>query len=490
MISSMKIRLSIRTMLILLLCLLLPLLVLAEDAASGTAGAQLTLSAGELQIARGKNAKLTAAYDTEAYGKKLKLTWDTSDKTVATVANGTVTGKGAGTAEITCHVEFPDGTAADAVCKVSVYQPVTSMTAKPLAMTVPAGKTVSVAYEIKPADATYQAVTWTSSDPEIATVDESGAVTGVNLGKATVVGELNEPGVDKQKSVKITVTVTRGVESIHIAPFLKVAKGKSEKVTCNITPEDATDKKINWTSSDPKVAAVSNGTIRGVGTGTCTITAEAADGSGATSSCQVVVVQAVTGVKSSSSRYVVFEESTVRLGISVLPADATDKTVTYRSENPSVATVNENGVVTGKKAGNCTIIVTAADGSEKTARCNVVVEPKVCMETKSFTRRGYFGFYDEYGISFRNLTKTKTINYFKYNLVYKYRGTDYKITGNWCNDTRIMPNSTSKVLWWENLSMAEVMYSNNWRIYLTYVSFTDGTSVSLGSDGVLIAWYN
>ena len=486
----MKLRLSIRTMLILLLCLMLPLLALAEDAAPAAAGEQLTLSAGELQIARGKNAKLTAAYDTEAYGKKVKLTWDTSDKTVATVANGTVTGKGAGTAEITCHADFPDGTAADAVCKVSVYQPVASMTAKPLTMTVPAGKTVSAAYEIKPADATYQAVTWTSSDPEIATVDETGAVTGVNLGKATVVGALNEPGVDKQKSVKITVTVTRGVESVHISPFLKVAKGKSEKVTCSIAPEDATDKKINWTSSDPKVAAVSNGTVRGVGTGTCTITAEAADGSGATSSCQVVVVQAVTGLKSGSSRYVVFEESTVRLGISVLPADATDKKLTYKSENPSIATVNENGVVTGKKAGNCTIVVTAADGSEKTARCNVVVEPKVCMDALKFTRSGYFGFYNEYGITFKNLTKTKTIEYYKYNLVYKYGGKDYKLTGNWSTYKKIPPNTTAAAVWWDNLSVNVLMNAGNYRIYLTNVRFSDGTSVSLGSDGVLIGWFN
>ena len=487
----MKHRSLFRTMLVLLLCLLLPLLVFAEEAApEAAAGEKLALSENEVQIARGKNTRLTAVYDTDTYGKKVKLTWDTSDKAVATVANGTVTGKGAGSAEITCHAEFPDGTAADAVCRVSVYQPVTSMTAKPVTMTVPAGKTLNAAYEIKPADATYQTVTWTSSDPEIATVDENGAVTGVSLGKATVIGELNEPGAARQKSVKITVTVTRGVESVHIAPFVKVAKGKSEKVTCDIAPEDATDKKIVWTSSNPKVAAVSNGTIRGVGVGTCTVTAEAADGSGASSECQVVVVQAVTGIKSNSSRYVVFEGSTIRLNISVLPADATDKKVTYRSETPSVATVDENGTVTGKKAGSCVIVVTAADGSEKTARCNIVVEPKVCMETKSFTRRGYFGFYDEYGISFRNLTKTKTIKYFKYNLVYKYKGKDYKITGNWCDEIRIMPNSTSKVLWWSNLSMAEVMYSNNWRIYLTYISFTDGTSISLGSDGVLIAWYN
>ena len=488
---SMKHRALFRTVLILLCCLLLPLLAFAEDAApEAAAGEKLTLSESEVQIARGKNVKLSAVYDTDAYGKKVKLTWDTSDKAVAAVANGTVTGKGAGSAEITCHADFPDGTSADAVCRVSVYQPVASMTAKPLTMTVPAGKTLNAVYEIKPADATYQAVAWTSSDPDIAAVDENGAITGVNLGKATVVGELNEPGAAKQKSVKLTVTVTRGVESVHIAPYVKVAKGKSEKVTCDIQPGDATDKKIIWTSSNPKVAAVSNGTIRGVGVGTCTVTAEAADGSGASSECQVVVVQAVTGVRSNSSRYVVFEEGKIKLDISVLPADATDKRLTYKSDNPSVASVDESGNVTGKKAGSCVILVTAADGSEKTARCNVIVEPKVCMDAVRFTRSGYFGFYNEYGITFKKLTKTKTIEYYQYNLVYKYGGKDYKITGNWSTYKKIPPNTTAAAVWWDNLSVNVLMNAGNYRIYLTKVRFTDGTSVSLGSDGVLIGWFN
>ena len=480
----------IRIMLILVLCLVLPFGVSAENVFSESEAEQaaLNLSESELLIARGRNAKLTAVYDA-AMGNKVKLTWESSDSTVATVAGGNVTGKGAGSAEITCHADYPDGTAADAVCRVSVFEPAVSFAVKPASLTVPAGKSVDALFEIKPENATYQTVFWSTADPEIAAVDENGRISGVNPGRVMITGELNEPGVQKQKSVKINVTVTRGVESVRIAPFLTVAKGKTEKLTAGVEPEDATDKKMNWTTSDPKVATVTNGAVRGVGTGTCEIMAEAADGSGVSASCQVVVVQEVTAIRSAVNRYVVFEGDSVKLSLSVLPEDATNKNVNYSSENPDIAAVDESGTVTGKGTGTGSILVTAADGSGKTARCSVLVEPNICVSAESFNLSGYFGYYNEYGIKFKNHTKTKTIDYLKYNLEYKYSGKTYKITGNWMNTYKVPANGTSPEAWW-SMKANILTYASSFKIYLTYVHFTDGTTRSYGTDGVLIGWFN
>ena len=479
----MKFRSLACIVLILAICLLIPLTVLPE------AAAPLALSESAVEIARGRNTKITAAYDTEAYGNKVRLTWATSDTTVATVANGAITGRGIGNAEVTCHAEFPDGTGADAVCKVSIYQPIAAITVKSPNMTVAAGKTVIIEHEIKPADATYPAVTWSTSDPEIATVGADGTVTGVNPGKAVITGEANEPGAAPQKAVKVNVTVTRGVESVHIAPMLKVARGKGEKLICAVAPEDATDQRIIWTSSDPKVATAANGMIRGVGTGVCMITAEAADGSGTSSTCQVVVVQEVTGIRPNANRFVVFEGEKGKVAVTVMPDNATDPSVTYESENTAVATVDENGTITGVKAGTCTILVTAKDGSGKTARCNVLVEPNIALSAETFRRSGYFGYYNEYGISFKNLTKTKTIRYFSFNLKYSYSGQESIITGNYLDCDKIASGRTSQVWWWK-LQANILTYANNFKLYLTEVRFTDGTSRSYGSDGVLIGWFN
>ncbi len=144
---------------------------------------------------------------------------------------------------------------------------------------------------------------------------------------------------------------------------LTVPAGYSKQLTATVLPEDADDKTLVWASEDETIAAVDQtGKVTGVKAGTVKITATA--NNGIMSSCDVTVtndipVESVT-VKGSTKTLKPLDS--IQLEAVVLPANATNKAVTWSSSDPSVATVNQNGVVTAVKAGSVTITVTTKDG--------------------------------------------------------------------------------------------------------------------------------
>lgn len=153
-----------------------------------------------------------------------------------------------------------------------------------------------------------------------------------------------------------------------------VEKGKTVTVNAVITPFDATKKGITWTSSDTSVATVSNGIIKGVGEGTATITATTKDG-GFTDTCEVTVYSnSVTGITLSDKVIELGTGYTAKLKATVYPTNATDKSVTWTSADPAVASVSSDGTVTGLSYGKTTVTATTNDGG-KTASCIVKVKP-------------------------------------------------------------------------------------------------------------------
>ena len=238
------------------------------------------------------------------------------------------------------------------------------------------GKSVTLTYTVAPEDCA-DTVTWSSSDTSVATVsnggDNVGQVTGVAAGEATItlqVGNLMDT---------CTVTVVEG-DTVEVTGVtlnkneLTLTEGNSEKLVATVTPDNATDKTVTWTSNKTDVATVENGVVTAVGEGTATIKATAG---GYEASCVVTVNPAtvdVTGVtldKTSATLYINGESgtNTVTLTATVTPDNATDKTVTWTSNKTDVATV-ENGVVTAVGEGTATITATAGG---KSATCTVTV---------------------------------------------------------------------------------------------------------------------
>ncbi len=162
---------------------------------------------------------------------------------------------------------------------------------------------------------------------------------------------------------------------------IEVEKGKTETINAIIAPENATRKGITWTSSDTNVATVTNGVVKGISAGTATITATTKDGN-FTDTCEVTVTQnAVTGVRISEKLIDLGMGYKKQITATVMPDDATDKSVEWTSENPEIATVSDNGTITGKSYGRTVITATTTDGGY-TAKCVVRVKP---IETRDAT---------------------------------------------------------------------------------------------------------
>lgn len=170
---------------------------------------------------------------------------------------------------------------------------------------------------------------------------------------------------------------TVAVSSVSLSKTsITLTEGDKETLTATVLPNNATDKTVEWSSSNTSVASVSNGTVTAIKAGTTTITVKTKDG-GKTAACAVSVktkVIAVTGVTLNKTELTLTEGNSETLSATVKPDDATDKTVSWTSSDATVASVDDNGKVTAVKAGTATITVKTKDG-EKTATCKITVVP-------------------------------------------------------------------------------------------------------------------
>ena len=243
-------------------------------------------------------------------------------------------------------------------------------------ITITVGSTETIKATIEPEDADNQNITWTSDNPEVATVNEKGKVTGVKAGKA-VITVITEDG-EKTATCKVTVKDKEiNVTEVKLNKTqTSILVGASETPVATVLPENATNQKVSWKSRNEAVATVdANGKVTGVKAGEATITVTTEDG-GMTATCKVYVntaTVAVTGVMLNKTETTILEGSSETLVATVLPENATNRNVSWKSSDEAVATVDANGKVTGVKAGEAVITVTTEDG-KKTNTCKVTVK--------------------------------------------------------------------------------------------------------------------
>ncbi|MGB7395140.1 MAG: Ig-like domain-containing protein, partial [Pricia sp.] len=246
---------------------------------------------------------------------------------------------------------------------------VTGITVLPETATVTVGDTQQLTAVVQPNDATEQGVQWSSGDINVVTVDNNGRVTAVGPGtaviRATSVGDA---------SITDTSTVTVENSPVLVTGIAvssarsSVPADETEQFTATITPANADNRNVTWSSSDTGVATVNvSGLITAVSDGTATITATATDGSAVTGSAGLTVTSTaipVTGISVFSNRSSIPDDETEQFTAMVTPANADNRTVTWSSTNTGVATVNAlSGLVTAVSVGNTDIIASATDGS-------------------------------------------------------------------------------------------------------------------------------
>ena len=298
------------------------------------------------------------------------VSWSSEDPSVATVTDGVVKGIKAGTAKITVTTNDGGKTASCTVTVNAVTVAVTGVTLNKTSTTLNVGGEEKLSEMILPSNATNQAVTWSSEDPSVATVTD-GVVKGIKAGTAKITVTTNDGG----KTASCTVTVSAGTVAVTGVTLNKSTAtlnvGASATLTATVTPSNATNKVLSWSSDNMSVATVTNGVVKGIKAGTAKITVRTGDG-GKTAVCMVTVKQPVKSVKTLKSVYIVKGKS-VTLPYVAAPEDATDKGVTWSGKSKSIVTVNsKTGKVTGKKVGKTTVTVKTADGG-KTAKCTVYV---------------------------------------------------------------------------------------------------------------------
>ena len=249
---------------------------------------------------------------------------------------------------------------------------VTSIALSSTSLMLNSGATAQLTATVTPSDALNPSLQWTSSDESVATVSPAGLVTAVAGGTATITCTATDgSGV----SATCQVTVTQLVTSITLSHTTLVLEVDGyQKLTATVLPSNAANTKVTWTSSDEDVAEVtSTGGVAAVGIGSCTITCTARDGSGLQATCQVHVRNLVTSVTLNYSSLELDVDETQTLSATVLPSDATLKTVSWTSSNTAVATVTNAGLVSAVSAGSAVITCTARDGSGVKATCQVTV---------------------------------------------------------------------------------------------------------------------
>lgn len=251
------------------------------------------------------------------------------------------------------------------------------------------GQTQKLTATVAPANATNKAVTWKTSDKNVATVSENGLVTAVGGGDATITCTAKD-GSGVKATCKVTVTVpVSGIQLSQTSAALTV--GDTLTLTKTIYPSDATNQAVTWTSSSDAVASVdSNGKITAKTAGSAVITCKSVSDNSVVGICNVTVkakvqtpseikVNKITLNKTTAS---VTKGKTLQLTATVAPGNATKKEVKWSTSNKNVAMVSTSGLVTAKSAGTATITCTAQDGSGVKATCKITVKNPVVKVTK------------------------------------------------------------------------------------------------------------
>ena len=242
-------------------------------------------------------------------------------------------------------------------------------------------------------------LTFKSSAKKIATVDENGVVQGLTKGTTTISVTLK--GAKRTWTTSINVTVARRVESIEVTgsklktydpwdpavagaldpnfpqpdlPVLLLRKGVAQTITATCNPSTATNRRWKLTTSDDSIVRASGTTFTGRSAGECIVTVESVQNPEVFQAYRAVVVEPVTKVTVTSSAKSLYVGETLMLEASVSPATATIQGVTWTSDRPDNASVDEYGVVTGVSKGTANITARAADGSNRYATIAVTVK--------------------------------------------------------------------------------------------------------------------
>lgn len=340
---------------------------------------KITLTKTQVTLNGNAEIDLTAIISPDDFVLKedKTLSWSSSNTSIATVKasttssnNATIRAVSPGKATIT--VKAPGG--AEATCQVTVIQLPTGVSFADKTLTMKVGESKELKTTLTPLNVTDSKLTFTTLYPEYLSVDKNGKVTALSAGDAGRVNVSVEVTTSNGFKASLRITIIQHVEEMSLNLSEKtIAKGATFSLKPVITPKNAYNKKVTYTSSKPKVVTVtSSGVVKGISGGSAIITCKSED-TGYERYCLVTVVEKVTNVTLSSKTYVLGLNKTHTLKAKVTTNFASNKKVKWKTSNKKIVTVTQKGVIKGIKTGYATITVTAQDGSGASDSCRVRV---------------------------------------------------------------------------------------------------------------------
>ena len=307
-----------------------------------------------------------------------EIIWTSSNENVATISTTSsnnlvrIVPKDSGVCTITAYPkEYPN---IKATCKVTVVTRVEELNIIDTEVKLESGEKYSLTWKLSPSDATNKEVIWTSTNTNVATVDNNGIVTAVNDGEATIVLRSDDdPTI--YDTCKIIVDTDVKVTSISVSPTSISFTGlDSKNLTVKVLPENASNKDVEYSSENTNVATVSqNGVVQAKGSGSTKIIVKALDGSDVTTSVSVSVNIKCTSIVSSKEKVEISGKNSTYIYAYAMPTNASNTRLNYSIKDTSIATIDQTGYIKPKKNGNTTIVIKTTDGTNITKEVPLTV---------------------------------------------------------------------------------------------------------------------
>lgn len=302
------------------------------------------------------------------------INWESSNESVAVVNTiGTVTALSEGSTIITASYIHTDGKLYTDDCLIKVIGgqdvKITDITFNGEELVISKNSETRIEPIIFPTDATINSIKYSSSNSNIATITSDGVLKTLKKGNVMIEVTVNNKYVDYLRvnvvdELNVNEYITVPTALIFDDTKLELKEGETKNLTYRISPVDASDKYLVWESSNDDIVSVIDGVITASKEGQAIITVSYNN-----QILDNIVVNVskkeinVTNVLLTASENELKVNSTLQLIYQVLPTDATNQSVVFKSSDDSIATVSQTGLVTGKKAGNVTITITTLDGN-------------------------------------------------------------------------------------------------------------------------------
>ena len=397
-----------------------------------------------------------------------RVVWISVDNNVVTVdARGKLKAIKEGTAKIIVYAVNDSSIKAESIVTVNGknIKP-TDIILNNNSSTLYVDSTLNLKATVIPNNATNKNVTWKSSNDQIATVDANGKVTAKKAGKAIITVKASN-NIEAECEIKV-ITPLISVKKIDIKNNVStVFVGESINLSASISPITASNKSITWSSSNKDIATVDeNGKVTGKKAGSVKITVTSKSNPKISGSKSIVVSIKKVDVRSvalNKDKINLYVEDVYKLTPTFTPKDTTEKTLTWTSSNPLVATVDANGNVIAKGVGTAAITATTTNG--KSANADVIIKNNMIKNPLRTKDGSYLYGGDPF------VTYDSARGYYYYlstsgRDVTIYASENLQDIGNPVKAVVAYKNEADSYIWAPELHH----FGNNWYVYYTWTS--------------------